>query len=282
MSTTLVSVEELRTHLFDTDWCVVDCRHELANIAAGRQQYDAGHIPGAVFADMERELSGHKTGSNGRHPLPTREALAALFSSWGVGPQTQLVGYDAGGGPFAARLWWLAHWLGHERVAVLDGGWQAWVAATQWTSTEPAAREPGRFVAGASRMPAVDAAQVLAWLGRADRPIVDARAAERYEGRVEPMDPVAGHVPGALNRPWQDNLEGGRFKSPEALRREFERLLGARPPADLTVLCGSGVTACHHLLALELAGLGGAALYPGSWSEWVADPSRPVATGPAP
>jgi thiosulfate/3-mercaptopyruvate sulfurtransferase len=282
MSTTLVSVAELQQHLFDADWCVVDCRHELSNVDAGRQQYKGGHIPGAVFADTEHDLSGRKTGSNGRHPLPERAALEALFSSWGVGSQSQIVAYDASGGPFAARLWWLARWLGHARVAVLDGGWQAWMAATDWSSTEAPEREPGRFVARASLAPALDAAQVLALLGRSDQPLVDARAAERYEGRVEPLDPVAGHIPGALNRPWQDNLEQGRFKSPDVLRRDFEQLLGGKPITQVTVLCGSGVTACHHLLAMEHAGLAGARLYPGSWSEWVADPSRPVATGAAP
>jgi thiosulfate/3-mercaptopyruvate sulfurtransferase len=282
MSTTLVSVAELQQHLFDADWCVVDCRHELSNAEAGRQQYAAGHIPGAVFADTESELSGRKTGSNGRHPLPDREALAALFSSWGIGSNMQLVAYDASGGPFAARLWWLARWVGHDKAAVLDGGWPAWMATTNWSSTEPPARVPARYEIGPSLVPAVGTEQVLSMLGRTDKLIVDARAAERYEGRVEPLDPVAGHIPGTRNRPWQVNLDNGMFKPREVLRREFEALLGGRPPAELTVLCGSGVTACHHLLAMEHAGLAGAALYPGSWSEWVADRSRPVAAGAEP
>jgi len=282
MSTTLVNVSELQAHLFDTDWCVVDCRHELSNFEAGRQQYELGHIPGAVFAHMEDELSGRKTGRNGRHPLPEREALAARFRAWGIGNDTQVVAYDASGGAFASRIWWLARWLGHRKVALLDGGWQAWLAATESTSKDAAERVPAPFEIRASLAPTFDAEQVLEMLGRPEKLIVDARAAERYEGRVEPMDPVAGHIPGTVNRPWQDNLDQGLFKSREALRREFEALLGGRPPADLTVLCGSGVTACHHLLALEHAGLHGAALYPGSWSEWVADPARPVTTGAAP
>jgi thiosulfate/3-mercaptopyruvate sulfurtransferase len=282
MSTTLVSVETLQAHLFDAGWCVVDCRHELSNFAAGREQYDAGHVPGAVFARIEEDLSGPKTGRNGRHPLPDREALAATFGAWGIGNGTQVVAYDAAGGAFASRLWWLARWLGHDRVALLDGGWPAWLAATQWASREPAMREPARFEVRPSLAPTVDAAEVLARIGRADKLTVDARLAERFEGRVEPLDPVAGHIPGTVNRPWQANLDQGRFKPREALRREFEALLGGRPARDLAVLCGSGVTACHHLLALEHAGLSGAALYPGSWSEWVADPSRPVATGAAP
>lgn len=282
MTTTLVSVSDLHQHLFDADWCVVDCRHSLENFEAGREQYRQGHIPGAVFAHMEDDLSGPKTGRNGRHPLPAQESIVALFSSWGVGRDTQLVAYDAAGGAFASRLWWLARWVGHAKVAVLDGGWPAWMAATDWSSTEPAAREPSRFEIGPSLAPTADAAAILAMLGRSDKLIVDARAAERYEGRVEPLDPVAGHIPGTRNRPWQSNLDNGLFKSPEALRREFEALLGGRPPADVAVLCGSGVTACHHLVAMEHAGLSGALLYPGSWSEWVADPSRPVATGAEP
>jgi thiosulfate/3-mercaptopyruvate sulfurtransferase len=282
MSTTLVSVSDLRQHLFNAGWCVVDCRHSLDNFEAGREQYRQGHVPGAVFAHVEDDLSGRKTGRNGRHPLPAKESIAALFSSWGVGSETQLVAYDAAGGAFASRLWWLARWVGHAKVAVLDGGWPAWMAATDWSSTEPATREPGRFEIGPSLAPSVDAAEVLAMLGRSEKLVVDARAAERFEGRVEPLDPVAGHIPGTRNRPWQSNLDNGLFKSPEALRREFDALLGGRPASDVTVLCGSGVTACHHLVAMAHAGLDGAVLYPGSWSEWVADPSRPVATGPAP
>lgn len=282
MKTDLISASELRPHLSDAGWCVVDCRHDLEYFEAGRRQYALGHIPGAVFAHMENDLSGEKTGRNGRHPLPQAEALATLFRSWGIDNDTQIVAYDANGGAFAARLWWLARWLGHAAVAVLDGGWQAWLAATNLSSKEPPRREPGRFEIRPSLAPAVNAQQVREMLGRVDKLIVDARAAERYEGRVEPLDPVAGHIPGTINRPWQANLDKGLFKPRDVLRREFSALLGGRAPSDLTVLCGSGVTACHHLLALEHAGLDGAALYPGSWSEWVADPSRPVATGAQP
>jgi thiosulfate/3-mercaptopyruvate sulfurtransferase len=282
MSTTLVDVAELQAHLFDADWCVVDCRHDLEHFEAGRLQYDLGHIPGAVFADVENDLSGAKTGRNGRHPLPPREALAKRFRAWGISNDTQIVAYDASGGGYASRLWWLARWLGHERVALLDGGWPAWLAATKWSSRQPAERLPGRFEIRPSLVPAVSADELLAMLGRPDKVIVDARAPERYEGRIEPLDPVAGHIPGTLNRFWQNDLAQGAFKPPAVLRAEFEALLGGRPSSDLVVLCGSGVTACHLLLALEHAGLPGAALYPGSWSEWVADSSRPVTTGPAP
>jgi thiosulfate/3-mercaptopyruvate sulfurtransferase len=282
MKTTIVSVAELADHIFDADWCVVDCRHDLMDIELGRRQYAQGHIPGAQFAHVDDDLSGVKTGRNGRHPLPPREEMAARFRAWGISNDTQIVAYDASGGQFAVRLWWLARWLGHEKVALLDGGWQLWLAQTNRSSVEAPARPPGRFAAGASLERVVDARQLQAQLGAPQLLLVDARAAERYEGRVEPIDPVAGHIPGAINRFWQDNLADGRFKSPAQLRAEFERLLAGRAPAQLTAQCGSGVTACHHLLAMHIAGLPGGQLYPGSWSEWIADPSRPVATGPAP
>lgn len=283
MSTTLVTVEELEAHLFDRDWCVVDCRHDLMDLEAGWRAYQAGHIPGATFANLEEDLSGAKTGSNGRHPLPEREDLAAIFRDWGIDNDTQIVAYDAQGGQFAVRLWWLARWLGHERVAVLDGGWPAWLARTNWSSTALPERERGRFEARAPLVAAAGIAEVLAARDDASTLLVDARAPERFEGRVEPIDPVAGHIPGAVNRFWQTNLvdpASGRFKSPQQLRAEFERLLAGRAPGQMIVYCGSGVTSCHHLLALELAGLAGARLYAGSWSEWIADPQRPVAKGP--
>lgn len=283
MHTTLVSVETLQQHLFDHDWCVIDCRHDLMDTAAGWRAYQQGHIPGAVFAHLDEDLSGPKSGTNGRHPLPARDDLVHVFRDWGIDDDTQLVAYDAVGGQFAARLWWLARWLGHPQVALLDGGWPAWIAATNWSSVEPAERPPGHFTARDSLERVVDAAGVQANIGKRDGLLVDARAAERYEGRVEPIDPVPGHIPGAVNRFWQDNLgPDGRFKDPAQLRDEFEQLLGGRPPRQMTVQCGSGVTACHHLVALEHAGLRGASLYAGSWSEWIADPTRPIATGAQP
>jgi thiosulfate/3-mercaptopyruvate sulfurtransferase len=282
MSTTLVQVSELQAHVFDEDWCVVDCRHDLVDVDLGPRQYAEGHIPGAQFAHVDNDLSGPKSGTNGRHPLPERERLAARFGAWGIGSDTQIVAYDASGGQFAVRLWWLARWLGHERVAVLDGGWPQWTAETRWSSVEPPARPPRRFAAGPSLEGVVDAAQLQDLLARRSTLLVDARAPERYEGRVEPIDPVAGHIPGAVNRFWQANVDDGRFKPADRLRTEFEALLAGRAPAQVVAQCGSGVTACHHLLALRIAGLNGARLYAGSWSEWIADPSRPVATGPAP
>ncbi|MFN7573378.1 MAG: sulfurtransferase [Betaproteobacteria bacterium] len=277
--TTLVTVADLQAHLFDRDWVVVDCRHDLMNFAAGWEAFGAGHIPGATFAHVEEDLSGTKTGSNGRHPLPDRDALEAIFREWGIGNGTQIVAYDAQGGQFAARLWWLARWLGHERVAVLDGGWPAWLAATQWASVEEPDRPVGDFEAGASLVEVADAAQVLSSLGRAQAPLLDARAAERYRGEQEPIDPVAGHIPGAANRFWQSNLADGNFKPAPQLRAEYDALLAGRAPAQLTHYCGSGVSAAHNALSMEIAGLPGSKLYAGSWSEWIADKSRPVVDG---
>ena len=282
MNTTLVTVSELQAHLFDADWCVVDCRHDLADPTAGRREFAQGHIPGAQFAHVDDDLSGPKTGRNGRHPLPPRDEMTARFRAWGIDDDSQIVAYDAAGGQFAGRLWWLARWLGHERVALLDGGWPQWLAETQWQSREPPARPPGRFSVRTSLERVVDAGTLRAQLAAGRTLLVDARAPERYEGRIEPIDPVAGHIPGAVNRFWQANLADGRFKPAAQLRAEFEALLGGRAPSALVAQCGSGVTACHHLLALQIAGLPGAQLYAGSWSEWIADPSRPVATGAAP
>lgn len=281
--TTLVSVDTLQQHLGDPAWIVLDVRHDLFKPTAGIEAYRAGQVPGARFAALDDDLSGPKNGRNGRHPLPDREALAERFRAWGIGPASQIVAYDAAGGQFAARLWWLARWLGHRAVALLDGGWPAWVAAGGATETSVPAPARGNFAAGESLAPLLSADDVLANLARGERVIVDARSAERYRGEVEPLDPVAGHIPGALNRPCAQNLGADqRFKSAAQLRAEFAALLGERAPASVVHQCGSGVTACHNLLAMELAGLAGSALYAGSWSEWVADPARPVRTGAAP
>ncbi len=282
MSTTLISVPDLNSHLADPDWCVVDCRHDLMDVELGRRQYAQGHIPGALFACLDDDLSGPKTGVNGRHPLPDREALVARFRAWGIGNHTQIVAYDASGGSFAARLWWLSRWLGHARVALLDGGWPQWLDQTGLSSSDPPARPPGRFDAGESLEEAVSADELQRMIAGRSALLVDARVPERYEGRVEPIDPVAGHIPGAVNRFWQANVADGRFKSAAQLRAEYEQLLAGRSPSQMVAQCGSGVTACHHLLAMHVAGLAGAKLYAGSWSEWIADPSRPVATGARP
>jgi thiosulfate/3-mercaptopyruvate sulfurtransferase len=230
-----------------------------------------------VYVHLDRDLSGAKTGLNGRHPLPERRALAERAGAWGIAPGVEVVCYDTQGMPYAARAWWLLRWLGHQAVAVLDGGPAAWTSAggaLTRTVTAPLPRAP--YPSPAPAMPALQADELLAQLGR--RPVLDARAGERFRGEVEPLDPVAGHIPGALNRFFKDNLQAdGLFKSVEVLRAEFAALHGT--PAQLVHQCGSGVTACHNLLAMEHAGLPGSALYPGSWSEWCADPSRPVARG---
>jgi thiosulfate/3-mercaptopyruvate sulfurtransferase len=278
--TTLVTVEQLKEHLEDPAWRVIDVRHDLMDVDAGPRAYKAGHIPGAVFAHTDDDLSGRKTGRNGRHPLPDRDDVVQAFRRWGVDDDTQVVAYDANGGNFAVRLWWLARWLGHPQVAVLDGGWPRWLARTGLSSVEVPARVSGRFTDRSSSMPLVRAEDVARNLDTRERLVLDARTPERYRGEQEPIDPVAGHIPGARNRPWQRNLEADQtFKSPQALRQEFETALGSTAPARVIHHCGSGVTACHNLLAMEIAGLAGSALYAGSWSEWIADPARPVATG---
>ena len=256
---------------------LLDCGFDLADPDAGERAFAEGHLPGAQYVHLDRELSGAKTGRNGRHPLPERQALAARAGAWGIAPGVQVVCYDAQGMPYAARAWWLLRWLGHEAVAVLDGGVAAWAAAGGRLTREPAApRSQPPYPPRPAAMPTVDAATLQAQLGH--RQVLDARAAERFRGDVEPLDPVAGHIPGALNRFFKDNLQpDGRFQPAERLREAFTALHA--DPAQLVHQCGSGVTACHNLLAMEHAGLAGSALYPGSWSEWCADPARPVARG---
>ena len=222
-SNTLVSVEQLRGHLHDPRWCIVDVRHDLFDADAGIRAYQAGHIPNAVFAGIDTQLSGKKTGFNGRHPLPPRDELAETFRGWGINSDTQIVAYDAQGGQFASRLWWLARWLGHARVALLDGGWPKWLNDTHLSSQQLVKRARGNFTASESMMPLATVDQVLQSLDSQDRMLLDARTAERFRGEQEPIDPVAGHIPGARNRPWQQNLNSDQtFKSARELRSEFE------------------------------------------------------------
>jgi thiosulfate/3-mercaptopyruvate sulfurtransferase len=281
MHTTLVTVSELAAQVANPDWVIVDVRHDLAQAEQwGEAQYRAGHVPGAVFAHLDRDLSGPKTGHNGRHPLPTPEACAATFGRLGIEQGRQVVAYDQGNGAYASRLWWMLRWLGHDAVAVLDGGFAAWQRGGLPLATDVPAPRRARFAIRRVG-PTIDTAQVAAALPTGALTLIDARGAERYRGEVEPLDPVAGHIPGARSRPFTTNLDAdGTFRPAAALREEFAALVAGRPLDHVVHQCGSGVTACHNLLAMEIAGLSGTRLYPGSWSEWCADPARPVARGP--
>jgi thiosulfate/3-mercaptopyruvate sulfurtransferase len=259
---------------------LLDCSFDLADPGAGERSFAEGHLPGAIYVHLDRDLSGPKTGPSGfrgRHPLPDRQALAERVGALGIAPGVRVVCFDGQGLPYAARAWWLLRWLGHDAVQVLDGGIAAWLAAGGVLVRGAVVPQPrGAYPALPPAMATIDAPQLQRTLGQ--RPVLDARAAERYRGEVEPLDPVAGHIPGALNRFFKLNLQpDGRLKPAAELHAEFQAL--AADPASVVHQCGSGVTACHNLLAMEHAGLAGSALYPGSWSEWCADPARPVARG---
>jgi len=276
---TLISTSDLARHLDDPAFVVVDCRHDLADVGAGERAYREGHIPGALFMHIDRDLSGAKSGRNGRHPLPDPSVLAAKVGAAGVGASKQVVAYDQNAGMWASRLWWLLRWLGHSPVAVLDGGMAKWVAEARPVSSTAPMPRPAKFVPREPR-PVASAEEILRHLNDGELLILDARAPERFRGELEPIDPVAGHIPGARNRPYTENLSPqGTFKHATLLRSEFEALLGGRSPETIVHHCGSGVTACHNVLAMEVARVPGSRLYPGSWSEWIADPAHPVARG---
>jgi thiosulfate/3-mercaptopyruvate sulfurtransferase len=280
--TTLISTETLAANLPDPLWVVFDCRHDLMDVASGRKAYADGHIPGARFAHLDENLSGPKTGHSGRHPLPDMREFARWLGQQGVDEHRQVVAYDASGGYYAARLWWMLRWLGHDAVAVLDGGLPKWTRENRPLTQAAAPVEPTSFTARPRDALKVDAPTVLANLHSPDMLIVDARTPERFAGINETLDPVGGHIPGASNRLFQLNLEAsGVFKPADVLHREFSDLMAGHAPGQVVHQCGSGVTACHNLLAMEVAGLGGSRLYPGSWSEWCSDPSRPVEPQPA-
>lgn len=278
---TLVSPEDLAAALGRADLVVVDCRHVLADADAGERAWRESHVPGAGHAHLDRDLSDHgKPPAFGRHPLPDAAAFSALLVRLGITPAHQVVACDAADGAMAAaRFWWLLRLAGHARVAVLDGGFAAWTARGLPVDAGVPSPEPGRYdgVFDARQVAGTD--EILARLAGPGGWLLDARAPERFRGDVEPLDPVAGHIPGALNRPFGANLSGGRFKPADVLAAEFKALLGERPPSELVLSCGSGVTACHHALAMAHAGLPGARVYAPSWSGWVSDRARPVATG---
>jgi thiosulfate/3-mercaptopyruvate sulfurtransferase len=276
----LVPVEELARHLGDREWIVVDCRFNLARPEAGEAAWRQGHIPGAWYAHLDRDLAAPPSPQTGRHPLPDPEALRALFSSWGLAPASRVVAYDDAGGAIAARLWWLLRWMGHAHASLLDGGWPAWTAAGLPVSTEAPEPRNGAFRGESGHMPMVSTAELERRVAGRDLVLFDARARPRFLGAEEPIDPVAGHIPGATNVPFQTSLAGdGRFRSGPELRARFEAAAPGTPPDQVIVMCGSGVTACHGLFAMELAGLPGARLYAGSWSEWIRAPHRPIARG---
>jgi len=280
--TTLVSTSDLAAHLDDAGWIVCDCRHDLVDTEAGRRAYAESHIPGARFVHLDEDLSAPKTGKNGRHPLPDMDQFVRRLGRFGISSTSQVVSYDASGGFYAARLWWMLRWLGHDAVAVLDGGWDAWRKAPHPITDQIPVIEAAQFTLRRRADMACDAGTIVANLGMPKPRLLDARSPDRYRGENETLDPVAGHIPGAGNRFFKLNLDAaGGFKPPAALRQDFEAILGAVPPSEVVHYCGSGVTACHNLLAMEIAGLSGSRLYPGSWSEWIADRSRPVAIGSA-
>lgn len=277
--TTLISTSELNDHLAADNWVIVDCRFHLLQPDKGYEEYLASHIPGAVYAHMDHDLSSPVIpGKSGRHPLPEPEKAAATFGGWGISPGVQVVAYDAFGGGMAARLWWLLRWLGHDAVAVLDGGWPLWVREGRPTRSGAEHNTPRDFQPQVQEGWVVGAAEVAS-LPPHSR-LFDSRTADRYRGENETIDPVAGHIPGAISAPYTENLNNeGRFLPAKDLQRRFERLLAGTPPEEAVFYCGSGVTAAHNILALAYAGLGNARLYAGSWSEWIADPERPIAVG---
>lgn len=277
--TMLVSTEELAAHLDDPAWVVFDCRHDLAKPDAGAEEYARSHIPGARFLHLDRDLAAPPTGKNGRHPLPEPQAFMRVLGAAGVDSSKQVIAYDAKMGVYAARLWWMLRWLGHENVALLDGGYAKWAGEGRAVTAAVPLASPARFT-GQPRALWIDADKVMASIGQPGRVLVDARSPDRYRGENETLDPVGGRIPGALNRFFRDNLDAnGCFKPAAELHRAFVTLLGNTPPDAVVHSCGSGVSACHNLLAMEIAGLHGSKLYPGSWSEWCSDPRRPTEKG---
>ncbi len=280
MFSTIISTEQLEQHLNDPNWVVIDCRFTLTETEAGRAVYAQGHIPGARYAHLDEDLSGIKNGANGRHPLPDVQAFAQKLGSWGVGNQTQVVVYDDSFGAIAVRLWWMLRWMGHDAAALLDGGLPKWQREKRPFTAELPKAAPAQFTAHVRPDMVADTDVVLKAALQQSNLIVDARAEMRFIGEIEPLDPVAGHIPGAKNLPFDDNLDmDGTLLSAAELREQYSAFLEGHQPGEVIHMCGSGVTACHNLLAMEIAGLKGGKLYAGSWSAWIADPSHPVTKG---
>ena len=275
--TTIIGTGDLAAHAADATWTIVDCRFKLADEEWGRNEYLTAHVPGAAYAHLGHDLSSAPDGTNGRHPLPDPRTLADTLGRLGIAHGTQVVAYDQDSGMFASRLWWLLRWLGHDEVAVLDGGFGKWTAEGRPVASGNNAREARRFTGAPRPEMTANVADVATLMDRQNARLVDARAPERFRGETEPLDRVAGHIPGAANHFFQQNLDDdGVFRSPEELRARLSAALDGTQPENVVCYCGSGVTACHNLLALEHAGLRGAKLYAGSWSEWSSDPARPV------
>ena len=276
----LITTESLAQHVHDPAWVVFDCRHDLFDLAEGERQFREGHIPGAHYASIDIDLSGDKNGRNGRHPLPSPAAFTAFLARHGVSNTSTVVAYDDAGGAFAARLWWMARWIGLTNALLLDGGIPKWLAEGRALSTNVPVPLPSALRGQADPLMVWSSAEVLAHLDDPAFALIDARAPERYRGETEPIDPVAGHIPGALNRFYKQNLNADlTLRSATELHEEFLQLIAGNPTRNVLHQCGSGVTACMNLLAMEYAGLKGSKLYAGSWSEWVSDPARPVVPG---
>jgi len=277
MHTTLISTDALAEHLVDTSWLIADCRYNLNDETWGRAQYEAAHIPGAVFVDVAHDLAGRRTGTNGRHPLPPLEDMAATFGRLGIGDDIQVIAYDQEAGAFASRLWWMLRYLGHDAVAVVDGGFAKWTREGRRVRDGVEPLRPSRFTPRPRNEMRVTVDETLAHLGDPSVLLIDARSPDRYAGKPDPLDTIYGHVPGARNRYYRHNVtDAGTMRSSRELRADFEQVLAGRPASEVVMYCGSGITACHNLLAMEHSGLRGARLFAGSWSEWESDPNRPV------
>jgi thiosulfate/3-mercaptopyruvate sulfurtransferase len=277
--TTLISTDALTSHLDDASWRIADCRYNLKDEDWGRAQYLAGHIAGAAFVNLAHDLAGSRTGTNGRHPLPSPATMAATFGRLGIDAGTQVVAYDQDAGPYASRLWWMLRYMGHDAVAVLDGGWARWIREGRPTRSGEEQRPPAAFTPRIRKQMHVTVDKVAKSIGDPGVLFVDARSPERFEGQPDPLDDVSGHIPGARNRFYKSNVaEDGTMRPADAIRADFMRILDDHSADQVVMYCGSGITACQNLLAMEHAGLHGAKLFAGSWSEWESDPKRPVET----
>ena len=280
MHTTLISTELLAEHLTDPSWLIADCRYNLNDELWGLGQYENAHIPGAVFVHVAHDLAAPRSGTNGRHPLPTVEDMAATFGRLGIAADTQVIAYDQEAGAFASRLWWMLRYLGHDAVAVLDGGFAKWTREGRAVRGGVEPRRPAGFTSRLRKDMRVTVDDTVAHLADPSVLLVDARSPDRYAGKPDPLDVISGHIPGARNRYYRHNVsDAGTMRSARELRSDFEQILGGNLPTQVVMYCGSGITACHNLLAMEHAGLHGARLFAGSWSEWESDPNRPVERG---